>query len=304
MLRSTLCPCHSGKALERCCGPFEHLPDPRPTDDPSAIHRSFRNHLIALIRDSSTLTELWFAFLDHWCGEDDPFEAKVDSGLLDHFLWDWFQRYQEARPLCRITQAMESVDLPMSSHIAAWADNPLEPWEVEHIGKPLIRLRRLNGNKTIEALQSFPIPKLKVGDGILGRILPHRGFRVLGLGVHRLAGSTGVARLQSLHAAALASHGLSPTVTLRPDVHNTAWLPVHDAWIRAARGIKAPAPALPAPELPAPAKTEIDLDRSREELAGQSAREAATHEMGRLRLRKWAATLPPSERATLEELLG
>ncbi|HOX50322.1 MAG TPA: SEC-C metal-binding domain-containing protein [Fibrobacteria bacterium] len=302
MTRSSLCPCHSGRTLGRCCGPFEHLPDPRPTTDPSAIHRSFRNHLIALIRDAESLSEIWVSFLEHWIGEGDPDSIEVDSGLLDHFLWDWFQRYPEARPICRVVQALESVDLPMSSQIGAWTDSPLEPWEVVEAKAPLVGLRRLNGSKEIQALMGFPMARLKKGDALLGRILPHRGLRVLGLGACRLPGPKGVAHLQAMHARAMAARGLAPSVTLRPDVHSGIWLPLHDDLVRAARGLPQPVAKLSI-ETSVRQEMSLDLDAPRGELGGQSAREAAAHELGRLRLRKWAATLSPSERTTLEHLL-
>lgn len=295
MARSTLCPCLSGRTLGRCCGPYEHIPDPDPSPEPAAIHRSFRNHLMALIRDSSALTELWFAFLDHWNGEADPSQTALDSVLLDHFLWDWFQRYPEARPLCRIVQAMESVDLRMSSHISIWADSPLEPWAVERIEKPFVQLRRLHGNRTIEVLPSFPLGRLRIGEAILARTLPHRGVRVLGLGGMRLPPTGGTDRLKHLYASVLEAHGLAPTVTLRPDVHSSVWYAIHDDLIRALRGLDRPGAA---PDV----STNFDLDQPREELAGQSPRQAASHELGRLRLRKWAASRPESERKALEDL--
>ncbi|MEK7394933.1 MAG: hypothetical protein AAB214_20425, partial [Fibrobacterota bacterium] len=70
---------------------------------------SMRRHILEMVRVAAGMQELWFACIDNL---DDSTREAVDrleaqQIFLDHFLWDWFKKYSEARPIVRVARFFE-----------------------------------------------------------------------------------------------------------------------------------------------------------------------------------------------------
>lgn len=294
-----LCPCLSGKDLPGCCGPFEDAPHPSGSASSSAAHASLRSLLLSAATRSRDMVEMWFAFLDEL-----PEAARVALGeegdrqvLLDHFLWDWFHRYSESRPLCQVARALDATDLRGASRLDEWSLSAWEPWRVVSGKGGTWTLDRLGGERRIEVRKSFPGHAVRAGDGILARILPHLGHSFLGLSVSVFPGATGCARLQAGYENALKSFGLSTQVHLRPDIHNEIWHSLHTRLLE-----------LSFDEVVAPGRAiavldDSILDRPQDALGGDTPRQSARHEFGRHRLRQWLKGLGGADRRAVERLL-
>lgn len=291
-----LCPCHSGRDLADCCGPFRVPPGPASPTTPEGILQSFRTHLIALIEDSAALQEVWFAFLDENVEEGSP--EPQQQLMLDHFLWDWFKKYSEARPLMRIVRAWETEDLRMANRLDQWSLSAWEPWRIDSVRPDGYDLSRLGTDKICHVRRALPNHGFSKGDGILARILPHHRESFLGLGVSHYPGAAGCRRLAETYGEILGRHGLTLASHMRPDVHNEAWFPVHRELFRTT--LQAPKPRAKRQS------TKVDqafLDAPVPDLGGQTPREAARHAFGQHRLKRWSLGLPPEQRAAVDRLL-
>jgi len=254
----------------------------------SEAKASLRRHILELVRAAEGMQELWFACIDNL---NDTLRLEMDAEspsqfFLDHFLWDWFKKYSEARPIARAARFFEPTDLRLANHLDGWGLVSWEPWEVVGRHQGRWNLRQLGSQREIEIQRAFVHHDWDVGDGILTRILHHAGHDFSGLSVARFAGATGVRTLENHWNRLAKKHGFSPATRLRPDIHNDIWLPLHEELLSL---------VLPTrPEVDAPPETiplspwdASILDRVQPELAGQSPREAAQNELGRHRLRKW-----------------
>lgn len=290
-----LCPCLSGRDFAACCGPWDRAVAAAP-GSAEAAHASLRRLLLRALRESQGMMELWFAFLDEL--PDASREGLTDGSdrqiLADHFLWDWFHRHPEARPLCRAVRAVEGADLRASSHLEEWTLAAWEPWEVASVSGSAWSLRSLVSERHTVAHKAFEHHGWKVGDGLLCRILPHLGHQFTGLSATVFPGAKGRRRLKAAYDKICQEHGIHPHARLRPDVHNEAWLPVHAQLFLFANDLD-PAPL--------PVEDTGFLDAPVEALGGASPRQCAQHEFGRHRLKTWMKDLETAERRMVEGLL-
>jgi hypothetical protein len=255
---------------------------------PPEAKASLRRHLLEMVRVADGMQELWFACLDNL---SDALRAETESEshrqrFLDHFLWDWFKKYSEARPIVRAARHFEPTDLRLANHLDGWGLAPWEPWEVTGRHQSAWQLRQLASHREIRLHRAFDHHQWEVGDALLMRVLQHGGHDFSGLSVWRLEGATGVRTLVSHWKSLAKKHGFAPTTRLRPDIHNEIWLPLHEDLL----AIGLPTSCATPPTLPKQPSTTWDetiLDRAQPELAGQSPREAARNELGRRRLLKW-----------------
>jgi len=294
----TSCPCLSGLDLADCCGPFEGAAHPSGEVSVEVARASLRSLLLLALREGQSMQEMWFAFLDEQPDRLlESAEAASDRQILaDHFLWDWFHRYSESRPLCRAARAVESTDLRGGSKLDEWALASWEPWEVVSGSEDTWTLHRIGADRRIAVHGSFDHHRFQIGDAILSRVLSHLGHRFLGLSVSVFPGSKGRRELQTGYDRILREFGLASHVHLRPDIHNEAWLPLHDRLFALALHLK---PGVPSPGLSA----SVILDTPRQELGGSTPRQSALHEFGRHRLRQWLKSLAEPERRMVESLL-
>ena len=293
------CPCMSGLELDSCCGPFRGAAQPVGHVAAPAALASLRALLFAAARESQSMMEMWFAFLDEL---SPPLRETVDKLsdrriLADHFLWDWFHRYSESRPLCRAARALEATDIRGASRLDEWALAPWEPWEVVSGSGDAWTLRRLGTDRKVVALKAFPQHQFQAGDAILSRILSHLGHSFLGMSVSVFRGEKGRRELQVGYDRIVRRFGLTPHVHLRPDIHNEAWLPLHTELLSLALRVKA------SPVVLAAEPSGI-LDTPRPDLGGSTPRQSAAHEFGRHKLRQWLKELSGSDKEAVEDLLG
>jgi hypothetical protein len=257
---------------------------------------SLRRHVLEMVRAAEGMQELWFACLDNL---DDTLRAEMDAessrqGFLDHFLWDWFKKYSEARPIARAARFFEPTDLRLANHLDSWGLVSWEPWEVVGRQREAWKLRQLGSHREIEVHRAFDHHVWKVGDAILTRILHHGGHDFSGLSVSRFTGAAGVRTLESHWLRLAKKHGFAPSTRLRPDIHNDIWLALHEDLLGCG--------LTPVPELAATESPFFDLPQSA--LGGATPRQAAQHEFGRHKLNAWAKNLEASERKLVEELLA
>ena len=289
------CPCLSGKDFAICCGPWDRAATAAP-GSAEAAHASLRRLLLRALRESQGMMEMWFAFLDEL--PDASREGLTDGSdrqiLADHFLWDWFHRHAEARPLCRAVRAVEGTDLRASSHLEEWTLAAWEPWEVASVSGPTWSLKSLVSERHSVVHKAFAHHDWNIGDGLLCRILPHLGHHFTGLSVTVFPGARGRRRLKAAYNRICDDRGIHPHARLRPDVHNEDWLPIHGQLFLLANDLDVA--AMPVDELGF-------LDTPVAALGGASPRECATHELGRHRLRRWLAELEPHPRSLVEELI-
>ena len=293
------CPCLSGRDLADCCGPYQGAPHPGGQVSSVAAHASMRALLLSVLREGRTMMEMWFAFLDEL---PEPLRESMDKmadkrTLADHFLWDWFHRYSESRPLCRAAREVEAKDLRGASRLHEWALAPWEPWEVVSGSDETWTLHRLGTDRKVVVLKAFSDHRFKAGDAILSRLLPHLGHNFLGLSVSVFRGDKGRRELQAGYERILHKFGLTGHIHLRPDIHNEAWLPLHAELLALALHLKPDRAAVV--EYP----SEF-LDEPHAALGGASPRDLAVHEFGRHRLRQWMKALGEDERKSVEDLLG
>jgi hypothetical protein len=262
-------------------------------------HASLRSLLLSAARRSRDMVELWFSFL-----EELPEAARATLGeegdrqvLLDHFLWDWFRRYSESRPLCQVARLLDETDLRAASRLDEWSLLAWEPWEVVSGSAGSWTLERLGSGRRVVARKAFPDHRVQVGDGILARVLPYLGHCFLGLSVSVFPGASGCRKLQAGYEAALESFKLSAQVHLRPDIHNEIWFPLHKRLLELSFSPSAQA-ARPDAQRP-----DAILDRPQDALGGDTPRQCARHEFGRHRLRVWLKGLDGSDRLAVERLL-
>jgi hypothetical protein len=293
------CPCFSGRGFDACCGPYRGAAHPAgPAAAPLAL-ASLRSILLAALREGQGMMEMWFAFLDELPqGLRERLEEKADRQILaDHFLWDWFHRYSESRPLCRAARAVEATDIRGASRLDEWALAPWEPWEVLSGSRDAWTLHRIGGDRKATVLKAFAHHRFQVGDAILSRLLPHLGHNFLGLSVSVFRGEKGRRELHDGYDRIVRKFGLTSHVHLRPDIHNEAWRPLHAELLALALHVK----AVPRPA----AETSSGLlDTPRPDLGGATPRQSATHEFGRHRLRLWLRNLDGADRKAVEDLLG
>jgi len=262
-----------------------------------------RHQLLVLAKAAPDMPELWFSCLDEFT---DPEREALDRSqalqqpFLDHFLWDWFRKYSEARPIARLARSLEGSDLRMARRLDDWGLAPWEPWEVLGALGGTWELGRIGSDRTVHVRPAFAHHVARKGDGLVCRILPHLGHDFTGLSVLRFPGVRGLRRLREAWSSIVRDLGISASVKLRPDVHNELWHPVHQALVRLhpdLHDLDALEPVgdfseslLPSPP-PEPVatspETEALLDTLLDELGHQTPRQASGHEMGRHRLRRW-----------------
>ena len=290
-----LCPCHSGLPFTSCCGPFAETPMRSGEFSAQEARASLRRHLLEMVRVSAGMQELWFACLDNL---SDELHLAVDAlesqqCLLDHFLWDWFKKYSEARPIIRVARFFEPTDLRLANHLDGWSLAPWEPWIVQGHDRGMWHLMQISSHREVEIHKTFEHHQWEVGDAILSRVLHHAGHDFSGLHVSRFPGSAGVHELEVRWKSLAQKHGFPPQARLRPDIHNDIWLPLHEGLLAFIlkvdqRPILTVSSSQQPP--PAPAAAPFDeslLDKPLSELAGQTPKEASRNELGRHRLRKW-----------------
>lgn len=284
-----LCPCSSGRPFGACCSPYAAAPILSGEAPAAAALASLRHQLFELFRRVDELQELLFACLDTLPDEEretlehDTARMRI---FLDHFLWDWFRRYSEARPISRIARSLEGEDLRTASRLDDWSLSPWEPWLV--LGREADgawHLRRLGSDREHRVRPSFEDQIWHKGDGLVLRLLPHLGHDFAGRSVRVFAGAAGVRRLTAAWQDIAHRRGVPPSVRLRPDVHNEPWLPIHQDLF--ALPTEAPRPSH-RPRIPPPPPVEpAALDIALPELGNQSPREAVRHTLGRHRVRRW-----------------
>jgi len=280
------CPCRSGLEFSACCAPFEAAPSLSGEASLPKARASLRHQLLLLSRAAVDLPELWFSCLDEF---SDPEREALDREpalaqvFLDHFVWDWFRKYSEARPISRIARGFEATDLRLASRLEAWGLDPWEPWEVLESRGDRWTLRRLGSDAERTVHRAFAHHVARKGDGLVCRILPHLGHDFVGLSVTRFPGKRGIRHLERAWLEQCRNHGIGVATKLRPDIHNETWHPLHLELLRlhpALDGLQ-PLDATPSPLL------EQELSSPLAELGHQSPRQAALHEMGRHRLKRW-----------------
>jgi hypothetical protein len=292
------CPCLSGREFDVCCGPFQGGAHPVGQVAAQAARASLRALLLAALREGQAMMEMWFAFLDELPENlRQTLDGKADRQILaDHFLWDWFHRYSESRPLCRAARTVEETDIRGASRLDEWALAPWEPWEVVSGSQDTWTLHRIGGDRKVTVLKAFPQHKFQAGDAILSRLLPHLGHNFLGLSVSVFRGEKGRLELHGAYDRIVRKFGLTAHVHLRPDIHNEAWLPLHAELLALALHVE----AAPVVHVTEPSGV---LDTPQPDLGGATARQSAVHEFGRHKLRLWLKGLGGSDRQAVEDLL-
>jgi len=286
------CPCLSGKEYSACCEPFVEAPSLSGEASFAQARASLRHQLLHLALAAPDMPELRFSCLDEFT-DPERIALGTSSGLqqpfLDHFLWDWFRKYSEARPISRLARSLEASDLRLARRLDDWGLAPWEPWEILSTQSGTWQLQRIGSEKTISARPAFAHHAARKGDGLLCRILPHVGHDFTGLSVTRFPGAKGLRHLRAAWTRLCREFGISPGVKLRPDVHNEQWHPFHLALMRLHPDLQglAEAPPLDFPETPAVKALDLEIDTPLDELGHQTPRQAAAHEMGRHRLRRW-----------------
>lgn len=291
-----ICPCLSGHPYDACCGPFRDAPAISGEVPLAAAHGSLRRQLLILLEQVPELQEIWFSFADDLPGPlHDALPgiplAQLEQPRLELFLWDYFQKVSLARPILRVARNLELDDLRLASRLDDWSLSPWSCWQVESRTKDAWNLRSLSNGRLVHAHTSFAHHEFTVGDGLVARLLQHGGHTFTGLGILRFAGQDGAKSLEIGWKDLCLKMGLSPSVTLRPDVHNEQWFAFHrnvlELWagIAPLRKKKARARKASPPQVMTPP----DLDVPLAELANQSPRAAAAHAMGRHRLKHWLA---------------
>lgn len=287
----SLCPCQSGKDYAACCEPFAEAPALSGETAPSQARASLRHQLLSLARTAADLPELWFACLDELTEAErialDGTPALAQP-FLEHFLWDWFRKYSEARPISRQARAIESSDLRQSRRLEEWGLASWEPWEVLGAIGGTWELARIGSDRTLHVRPSFEHQIARKGDGIVCRILPHLGHDFTGLSVVRFPGAKGLRHLKSSWTRIAREVGVSTSVRIRPDVHNELWHPIHLALLRLHPVLDGLEEVPVVAELPPSSPDEAALlDQPLDELGHQSPRQAVAHAMGRHRVRRW-----------------
>lgn len=281
------CPCESGLEYSACCAPFEAAPSLSGDVPLPKARASLRHQLLLLARASSDYSELWFACLDDFSeSEREALDRKqsLKQVFLEHFVWDWFRKYSEARPIARIARTFEATDLRLASRLEAWSLDPWEPWEVLDAKGDRWTLRRMGTQDERTIHRAFAHHTARKGDGLLCRVLPHLGHEFAGLSVTRFPGRRGAQRLERSWTELCQRHGVGIATKLRPDIHNEAWHPLHQGLLRLHPDLDglqtAGVPVLTA-------DLEQELSTVFDELGRQSPRQAVLHEMGRHRLNRW-----------------
>ncbi|MCB9497098.1 MAG: SEC-C domain-containing protein [Fibrobacteria bacterium] len=283
-----LCPCQSGKAFAACCARFADAPHLSGSVPVARAHASLRRHLLDLCRSAADLPELWFACLDEFT--DPEREAlgtveRLQQPFLDHFIWDWFRKYSEARPIARIARTLETTDLRQATRLDQWSLSPWQPWEILGARGGTWEVRRLGTDHVSTIQRTFPSTSVRKGDGAVFRLLPHLGHEFAGLSVMRFAGARGLAGLEHSWDEICRTAGIRPSTKLRPDVHNELWHSVHMSLLHLHPDLHGLEPAVSSTE-PTPLLAQ-ELEQVVADLAHQTPLQAATHEMGRHRLRRW-----------------
>lgn len=296
------CPCLSGREFEACCSPYQGAAQPVGQVAAHAALASLRSLLLAALREGQTMLEMWLAFLDEL---PEPLRETIDGKtdrqiLADHFFWDWFHRYSESRPLCRAARTVEETDIRGASRLDEWALAPWEPWEVASGSGDTWTLHRIGTDRKVVVLKSFPYHQFTAGDAILSRILSHLGHNFLGLSVSIFRGEKGRRELQTGYDRIVQKFGLTSHVHLRPDIHNEVWLPLHTELLGLALHVK----AVPSANAANAVESSGILDTPQSDLGGATARQSATHEFGRHKLRLWLKGLSGSDKEAVEDLLG
>ena len=285
------CPCLSGLPFPECCGTFAETPMRSGELSVLEARASLRRHLLEMVRVSAGMQELWFACIENLGDRLHLAVDKLDSQqcFLDHFLWDWFKKYSDARPIVRVARFFEPTDLRLANHLDGWGLSPWEPWVVLEHRQGLWRLAQLSSHREISVHKAFDHHHWAIGDAILTRILHHAGHDFTGMHVSRFQGAAGVHELETRWKALAVKQGFAPQSRLRPDIHNEIWLPLHEELLAFMLRVK---PIATRPE-PTPASKGLDesiLDQPLHELVGQTPREASKNELGRHRLVKWLGT--------------
>lgn len=254
------------------------------------------------------MQELWFACLEN-LNEGIRAEIEADETrqcLLDHFLWDWFKKYSEARPIVRVARFYEPTDLRLANHLEDWSLSPWEPWEVIAQANEVWHLRQLGSHREVDVRRAFGHHHWDVGDALLTRVIHHAGHDFTGLHVSRFEGPAGMAELDRHWIRLAKKHGFPPSSRLRPDIHNEIWLPLHEDLLALVMEID-PDSIVPSdtPSLPQdPLWDASILDLPHTSLAGQTPREAAQNELGRRRLVKWVEGLDHFAQIRIRTELG
>ncbi len=289
------CPCQSGRLFRHCCGPFAESPMLSGELPLGPAKTSLRRHLLEMARVSEDMQELWFTCLDHLSEsirshlERNP----TQQALMDHFLWDWFKKYSDARPIVRVARYFDATDLRLANHLDGWGLAPWEPWVVKSYRNGLWRLEHLTSRREIEATATFEHHRWEIGDALLTRILHHAGHDFTGLHVARFPGQSGVRSMQKRWKALGERFRLTSHTRLRPDIHNEFWLALHEDLLEFILE-NDPKTATLDPELSLNSITvpleDTVMVKPLPELAGQTPKQAAQNEFGRHRLRKWLET--------------
>jgi hypothetical protein len=296
---SVACPCLSGRTYQECCAPYAESPMRSGDHSLSEAKASMRRHILEMVRVSAGMQELWFACLDNL---DDPTREAIDAlesqqVFLDHFLWDWFKKYSEARPIIRVARFFEPTDLRLANHLDGWSLAAWEPWIVQGFDRDRWHLMQMSSHREVEAIKAYDHHKWSIGDGIVTRILHHAGHDFTGLHTECYPGSSGIHELETRWKALATKHGIPPQSRLRPDIHNEIWLSLHEGLLAAALKTETkPVLSLsppPTQKLEAASKPfdESILSKPLPELGGQTPVAASKNEFGRHRLRKWLDTL-------------
>jgi hypothetical protein len=232
------------------------------------------------------MKELWIACLDSLPEgmpetlETHPQFAQV---FFDHFVWDWFQKYSEARPLSRASGQLGEKDLRLSSRLDQWGLSPWEPWQVLEKREDVSELQQLGNQRTVLVRSAFAHHRWKTGDALVCRILPHLGHNFTGMSVQVYTGKQGVANLQRTWTDIAKKRGVSPSTRLRPDIHNEIWNRIHRDVLQYALGWE-DAPSLASF---APIADALDLEMPLPELGNQSPRDAVKHTFGQHKVQRW-----------------
>jgi hypothetical protein len=255
---------------------------------------SMRRHILEMVRVAAGMQELWFACIDNL---DDSTREAVDRMeaqqiFLDHFLWDWFKKYSDARPIVRVARFFEPTDLRLANHLDGWSLAPWEPWIVQGFDRDRWHLMQIASHREVEVLKAFKHHHWEIGDGLVTRVLHHAGHDFTGMHIQRYPGSAGVHELESRWKSLATKHGFPPQARLRPDIHNEIWLNIHEGLLAAALKTETkPVLTLSVASPPEPpvreALDESLLTKALPELGGQTPIAASKNEMGRHRLRKW-----------------
>jgi hypothetical protein len=297
-----LCPCLSGRTLDECCGPFEKAPAISGSVPVRDARASLRRNLLNLVRHVQSYMEVWFSFADsippefHAPLPDRP-AWELEQTRLELYLWDYFQQISQARPILRIARDVEPTDLRFANRLDDWSLRPWEPFEAlrRHPENDSWDLRNLASGKPVHAHLAYAHHALAKGDVFAARILAHGGHSFTGLSLLHFPRKDGPTGLVELWKKICKRHGVTPLTQLRPDVHNEIWFDFHlsvmehwaalpDDALSARNLLEAELESKPPQSLP-------DLDKPVSELGHQSPRQAATHALGRHRLKLWIESM-------------